>query len=367
MRYTREDGCRAWLAYGNISPEPMAALLREHGSCEAVYDDFVRRGRAVLEPYAGEAQLDLLDSQSEPDAMHDMMLVMQKLDMGVMTQEDDRYPPLLRNIDDAPVTLFYRGDPDILTGRCVTMIGSRSASRAGLTATKEIAQALSGVGVRIVSGLAMGIDTAALEGGLAGGSPVAGVLGCGLDVNYPASNAGLKERIVASGGVLLSEYPPGSPALHWHFPVRNRIMSGLSSAVLMMEGGIRSGSMTTVRHALDQGREVFAYPGEAGTPWAEGAHMLLREGANYFTSAQDVLEDMGWQQAKPPEKPSGKALPPMTPEQKKIYALLLLGEMSFDQLATSTEMDSPSLSVALTMLQVMGLIESLPGKVYKAV
>lgn len=366
MRYTREDGCRAWLAYGDIAPEPMAALLREHGSCEAVYDNFVRRGRAVLAPYAGPAQIDLLDSQSEPNAMHEMLLVMQKLDMGVITQEDEGYPPMLRNIDNAPMTLFYRGDPDILFGRCVTMIGSRSASRAGLNATKEIAQALSSVGVRIVSGLAAGIDSAALSGGLAGGSPVAGVLGCGLDINYPASNADLKERIVASGGVLLSEYPPGSPALPWHFPVRNRIMSGLSSAVLMMEGGIRSGSMTTVRHALDQGREVFAYPGEAGTPWAEGAHMLLREGANYFTSAQDVLEDMGWQREKPPEPP-GKALPPMSPEQKKIYALLHLGEMSFDQLASSTEMDPSSLSVALTMLQIMGLIESLPGKVYKAV
>ena len=366
MRYTREDGCRAWLAYGDISPKPMAALLREHGSCEAVYDDFVRRGRAVLEPYTGPAQLDLLDTQSDPDAMHSMLLTMQKLDMGVITREDDRYPYLLQNIDDAPMTLFYRGDPDILSGHCVTMIGSRSASRAGLNATKAIAQELSSAGVRIVSGLAMGIDTAALTGGLAGGSPVAGVMGCGLDINYPAGNVKLRAQIISSGGVLLSEYPPGSPALPWHFPVRNRIMSGLSSAVLMMEGGVKSGSMTTVRHALDQGREVFAYPGEAGTPWAEGAHMLLREGANYFTSAQDILEDMGWQREKPPET-LGKALPPMTPEQKKIYELLLLGEMSFDQLAASAEMDSPSLSVVLTMLQIMGLIESLPGKVYKAV
>ena len=366
VRYSREDGCRAWLAYGDISPEPMAVLLREYGSCEAVYDAFLLKGRAVLEPYAGPAQLDLLASQSAPDAMHAMMLAMQKLDMGILTLDDERYPDTLRNIADPPMTLFYRGAPGCLTERCVTVIGARKASLASVSATQGITRALSASGVHIVSGMAMGIDTAAMQGGLEGGSPVIGVLGCGLDVDYPVENGALKERIVASGGVLLSEYPPGTPALPWHFPVRNRIMSGLSRAVLMMEGRIRSGSMTTVQHALDQGREVYAYPGEAGTEWAEGAHRLLREGANYFTSAEDILEDMGWLSSKPTE-PRKKELPPMSPEQNKVYALLLRGEMSYDQLAASSGLDTPSLSGALTMLQIMGLVRSLPGKAYKAV
>ena len=342
----------------------MSALLREYPSCEAVYDTFRQRGRAVLEPYTGAAELELLVTRSEPDAMHDMMLTMQKLEMGILSREDDDYPSALHQITDPPFQLFYRGDLGCLSGRCVTIVGSRKASRAGVTATHNIARDLSAHGVCVVSGLAMGIDTAALKGGLEGGTPTVGVMGCGIDVDYPASNAELKERIIASGGLLLSEYPPGSPALRWHFPIRNRIMSGLSSAVLMMEARIRSGSMTTVQHALDQGREVFAYPGESGTAWAEGAHQLLREGANYFTSAEDVLEDLGWSSGQP-LPPSPKALPALTPEQQKIYSLLQHGEMSFDQLAVSAGMDAPTLTGTLTMLQIMGLIESLPGKAYK--
>lgn len=368
MRYTREDGCRAWLSHGAIQPEAMDALMQTFGSCEAVYDAFLKTGRAVLERYVGTDQLDLLETQSQPDAMHEMMLIMQRMDMGILTPDDERYPDDLMHIADPPHTLFYRGDPDCLIGRCVTMVGSRKASFAGIKATSAIAKALSENGVRIISGLAAGIDTAALQGGLDGGSPVIGVMGCGLDVNYPASNDRLKEAIIARGGVLLSEYPPGTPALAWHFPVRNRIMSGLSRAVLMMEARIKSGTMTTVQHALDQGRDVFAYPGEPGTEWAEAAHALLREGARFFTSAQDILEDMGWLSHKPPATEATLKEPPsLSPEQRQVYSLLKRGELSYDQLAVSSGLDSPTLSGVLTMLQIMGLIQPLPGKVYKTV
>lgn len=364
MRYTREDGCRAWLAYGDIQPEPMAALLEEFGSCEAAYDRFRAQGPSALKAYAGEGQLKRLSERSTKDPMHEMMLVMQRLEIGIFSQDDPAYPDALRNIPDPPFQLFYRGNPDCLSNRCVTMIGSRKSSRTGETAAYTVAKELSANGVCIVSGLALGIDTAAIKGGLDGGTPVAGILGCGLDVDYPAANRALKERIIAAGGVLLSEYPPGVKALPHHFPVRNRIMSGLSSAVLMMESGIRSGSMITVQHALDQGREVYAYPGEPGTAWAEGAHRLLREGANYFASARDVLEDMGWLSAEPAKEPP-QELPSMSPSLQKVYDLLQRGEMSYDELAVSSGMDPSTLSGALTMLQIMGLVEAQPGKVYK--
>lgn len=364
MRYTREDGCRAWLTYGEFTHEQMSSLLGEYGSCEAVYDAFLRRGRVMLERYAGAVQLELLERQSKPDAMHEMMLAMQSLNMGILTPEDYGYPDALRDIADPPYTLFYIGNPECLSDRCVTVVGSRKASRNGVEATHAIARELSANGVRIISGLAVGIDSAALQGGLEGGSPVVGVAGCGLDVDYPSGNSALKKRIVDSGGLLLSEYPPGSLAMPWHFPVRNRIMSGLSRAVLMMEARIRSGSMTTVQHALDQGKEVYAYPGDPGTEWAEGSHRLLREGANYFATAQDILEDMGWTSDRPAEPPA-KELPPMTAQQRQVYALVLRGEISFDQLAAESGLDAPTLSGALTMLQIMGLIRSLPGKVFK--
>ena len=373
MRYTREDGCRAWLTYGNISPNHLVALIHQYGSCESIYDGFRAEGREVLEPFVTKGQLDILSKQSKPEAMHEMMLTMQKWEMGIVSMDDEGYPDSLKNLSAPPYFLFYRGDLECLQGRCVTMIGARKASPAGLEATQRIARDLSRRGVHIVSGMAVGIDSAALAGGIEGGSPVIGVMACGLDRDYPVDSSPLKAMLLKNGGVMLSEYPPGTPALSWRFPLRNRIMSGLSKAVLMMECRIRSGSMSTVNHALDQGREVFAYPGETGSVWAEGAQQLLREGANYFTSAQDVLEDLGWMsasesfEARPTLPTHERKLPVMTPSQQQLYECLLDGERSYDQLAAATGFDASTLSVALTMLQIAGLVQSLPGKVYKAV
>lgn len=250
-------------------------------------------------------------------------------------------------------------------GKCVSVVGSRKASPQGVEVTQKICRELSQAGVTIVSGFAMGIDTAAHEGCLEGGSPTAAVLSAGIDVDYPADNAALKERIVKNGGVLLSEYPPGFRSNKFVFQVRNRIIAGLGKALLMMESRIQSGSTLTVHHALDQGREVYAYPGIPGTEWAEGAHQLLREGANYFTSAQDILEDLGWEDDLPqPTIQQKKELPPLSDDQRRVYTLLSQGELSFDQLADQSGLASPALSVALTMLQMMGLVRAMPGKAY---
>lgn len=366
MRYTREDGCRAWLAYAMLRPETAAELLDEFGCAEAVYDRFIRSGAGFLrERGVNGAAVEELRERADSHRMHDMMLTMQRLQIGIMSQKDAVYPDALRHIPQPPVLLFYRGNPDCLMGKCVAVVGSRTASPQGLAVTQSICRELSSAGVTIVSGLAMGIDAAAHEGCLEGGSPTAAVLACGMDVEYPQENLELRERIVASGGVLLSEYPLEMHSGKHVFQMRNRIMSGLSKAVLLMEARIKSGSMITVQHALDQGRDVFAYPGVPGSEWAEGAHQLLREGAIYFTSAQDVLEDLGWAEDAPaPTRQQKQALPSMTEEQRHIYSLLGGGEMSFDELAAASGLPVPSLSVALTMLQMMGVIRAMPGKTY---
>lgn len=365
MRYTREDGCRAWLTYGMFRADTMADLLNEYDSAEAIYDRFLQKGSGFLKQYTGEGGLARLQEQAAPDKMHEMMLCMQRHNMGIIAQNDPGYPEMLKYIQQPPTLLFYRGYLDCLNGKCIAVVGSRRASTQGVEATQRVCKELSLAGVTIVSGLAIGIDTAAHEGCLAGGSPTAAVLGCGIDVNYPVDNEGLKESIVLNGGVLLSEYPPGTHANKQVFQVRNRLISGLARALLMMESRIQSGSMLTVQHALDQGREVYAYPGLPGTEWAEGAHQLLREGANFFTSAQDVLEDLGWEkQQMSSVKRVEKPLPQMTDDQRKVFSLLSRGEMSFDQLTVSANMSAAELTVALTMLQMMGLIKALPGKVY---
>lgn len=366
MRYTREDGCRAWLTYGLLQPETAASLLAHYGSAEAIYERFVSgNGKFLKEHKVGDAAISALAAHISQECMHDMMVTMKRLNVGILAMDDAQYPESLRDIPQPPALLFYRGDPDCLLGKCIAVVGSRTASPQGMATTRRICCDLSRAGVTVVSGLAMGIDAASHEGCLEGGSPTAAVLACGMDVDYPLDNVDLRERIVQSGGVLLSEYPFGMRSGKHIFAMRNRLMSGLGKAVLMMEARIRSGSMLTVQHALDQGKDVFAYPGVPGSEWAEGAHQLLREGAIYFTSAQDVLEDLGWAGDTPiPVAQTLKELPPMTDEQRKLYTLLGRGEMSFDELAAESGLPIPNISVSLTMLQMMGLIRAMPGKSY---
>lgn len=365
MRYTREDGCRAWLTYGLIRADVLSELLAEHGSAEAIYNRFTSEGSGFLRDKISEFSIAQLLQQAEREKMHEMLVVMKKHNMGILAQQDALYPDSLLNMQSPPALLFFRGDLDFLMGKCIAVVGSRKASPQGIEVTQNICCELSQAGVTIVSGFAMGIDTAAHEGCLRGGSPTAAVLSSGLDVDYPIENVQLKEDIIKTGGVLLSEYPPGFRANKYVFQVRNRIIAGLGKALLMMESQIRSGSTLTVHHALDQGKEVYAYPGIPGTEWASGAHQLLREGANYFTSAQDILEDLGWNdELSQPIMQQKKELPPLTEEQRRIYSLLVQGEMSFDQLAADSGFAVPTLTVALTMLQMMGLIKAMPGKTY---
>lgn len=365
MRYSREDACRAWLTYGMFRADTLHELLDEYGSAEAIYDRFVSSGGTFLKQRAGEFSLTQLTEQAERDKMHEMLLTMQRLEMQIVAFDDPNYPASLRNMQSPPALLFYRGNLDCLMGKCIAVVGSRKASPQGLDVTRKICRELSSAGVTIISGLAMGIDAAAHEGCLDGGSPTAAVLGCGIDVDYPMENLDLKEQIVQRGGILLSEYPPGCRASKFVFQVRNRIIAGLGRALLMMESRIQSGSMLTVHHALDQGKDVYAYPGIPGTEWAEGAHQLLREGAIFFTGAADILEDMGWENdSSLTTVKQNKELPPMSDQQRCIYTLLSQGELSFDQLAAETNMAVPDLTVALTMLQMMGLVKAMPGKSY---
>ena len=313
MKYTREDGCKAWLTYGAFDADQLSQLLADFKTAEQVYDYFLTHGGTFLKKYTSAYGIEQLKEHASRELMHEMLLTMQKHDMGVISQDAPDYPDSLRNIPSPPAILFYRGNLQCLRGKCISVVGSRHASVQGIEATKSLCAELSQNGVTIISGLAMGIDTAAHEGCLNGGSPTVAIMSCGIDVDYPIENAGLKEAIVEHHGVLLSEYPPGTRANRYVFQVRNRIISGLSRALVMMESRIQSGSMLTVQHALDQGREVYAYPGIPGTEWAQGAHQLLREGANYFTSAQDILEDLSWES------------PPAAPEstKKKLYNIFI--------------------------------------------
>ena len=371
MRYTREDGCRAWLSRAGLSYRCLSRLLEEHEMfAEAVYEDFLAEGEEMAEEYRiPPTALSRMRKYSQRQEMHQVLVAMQKKDMGILCPADEKYPDALRSLEDQPLLLYYIGEPDCLMSRCITMVGSRSASMQALEATERFARDFSAHGATVVSGLAYGIDSAAHRGCLSGGSPTAAVMACGLDVAYPVGNEALRRELLDGGGVLLSEYAPGTPALGYNFPVRNRIMSGLSRAVVMMECRVQSGTMRTVNHALEQGRDVYAWPGRIGTEWGEGAHQLLREGALFFTESADILKDLGWADEAGPSpekrKKAKEQLPPMSEEQRRIMkALALSEELSYDQLAQQTGLDPAALSIHLTMLQLSGLIKSMPGKMF---
>jgi len=369
VRYSREDGCLSWLTYGLLGADKTRELLKEYGSAEEVYDQFIRTGGSFLKKHRiTDTAIGYLKDHASNDAMHTMMITLQQLDIGILTENDPQYPDSLREIDSPPAILFYRGNPDCVMGKCVTIIGSRKCSPQGERATVKISRQLSEAGIVIVSGLAMGIDTAAHRGCLEGGSPTAAVLACGMDVDYPAENSRLSKRILESGGVLFSEYPLGFRANKHVFSVRNRIMSALGCAVIMMEAPIKSGCMLTVHHALEQGRDVYAYPGIPDTVWSEGAHHLLRDGAIYFTSASDILEDLKWESKKPvaamADIQAEYDLPPLADDQRKVYSILCSGEKTFDELVYETGLTATEISAALTMLQIMGLINANHGNSY---
>ena len=202
------------------------------------------------------------------------------------------YPRLLAEIADPPECIWIRGNDALLSRLTVAVIGARAASQEGLIAAREISMDLARAGVVVVSGLARGIDSAAHQGALDGGGDTIAVLGTGIDLVYPAENAVLSERI-ASSGLLVTEFAPGSHPEDWHFPRRNRIISGLSKAVVVVEAKEKSGSLITARLAADQGRDVMAVPGTIVGGRNRGANALLRDGAKLVESAVDILQELG--------------------------------------------------------------------------
>ena len=212
-----------------------------------------------------------------------------KRDIGVLPVLDSAYPKRLRNSPDAPIVLYYKGVlPDWEARPFIGVVGTRKASAYGLQVAHQLGSQIASCGGFVVSGGAAGGDTAAMQGAMAAGYPVVGVLGCGVDVVYPYSNRKLFEAIVKEG-CLISEYPPGTEARSWHFPARNRIISGVSNGVLVVEAPQKSGALITARFALEQGRDVFVVPGNINSTTCEGSNALLKEGAAPVLTGWDVV------------------------------------------------------------------------------
>jgi DNA processing protein len=280
----------------------------------------------------------------------------------VVTLADPDYPPQLLEIADPPPLLYVKGDPTILRRPALAVVGSRNATAQGLKDARAFAESLSAAGLTIVSGLALGVDTAAHEGGLAGGSGSIAVVGTGLDIVYPAANRLLAHRL-AQGGALVSEFPLGSPARAQHFPRRNRIISGLARGVLVVEAALRSGSLITARLAAEQGREVFAIPGSIHSPLSKGCHRLIKEGAKLVESAQDILEELGLAAAVPAAAEGGN----QAGREPEFLRHMGHEPCGVDTLVERTGLTPERVSAILLELELAGHVAALPGGLYQAI
>ena len=277
----------------------------------------------------------------------------------------EELPPCLKEIADSPQRLFYRGHQEVLLHEPkVAVIGTRQPTSYGQKLAEQVGRALAEAGVRVVSGLARGIDGLVQRAVVAAGGETIAVLGSAIDNIRPISNRSLAEDIVRRG-IIVSEYEPGLEFRHWHYPARNRIISGLSRAVVIIEAGEGSGTLITARYALDQGREVLAFPGPVDSALSAGTHALIREGARLVRNSRDILEDLGLGGAL--ELPFEKS--PVSPYNDEEINDPVLGCLSGTPLSLETLVEKSGLELAelsrlLLQEEIAGRIRQLPGPCY---
>jgi len=405
-----------WLAHRpGVSERMKVRLLQHFRDPEEVF--FADRGAIDhIEGITEEAKTSLMEK--ELITAERILEDCRREKLGILTYQDAAYPIRLKNIADPPLVLYYKGQlPEFDALPVIGVVGTRKASPYGLQTAKRMGYQIGKCGGVVVSGMAYGIDGMAMAGALTAGQVAVGVLGCGADIVYPVSNRALF-RDVEAHGCILSEFAPGTPPAKWTFPKRNRIISGLSCGVLVIEAPDRSGSLITARLAADQGRDVFAVPGNIDIPTFTGSNRLLRDGAIMVSSGWDVVSEYeglypdkirrtdkpGRQTAYPDEvekqveipalkvaqsaevpgkkkkiqkEPEKKdidkaASPPysdvntilagLSPEGKQIVSCLTEGERLVDDVIAETGLTTGKLLAALTMLELKGIIKRLPGK-----
>ena len=283
--------------------------------------------------------------------------------IGFVTEEDEIYPEKLRKLYSSPRFFYYKGT---IPGEepVLAIIGARNCSNYGSETAGRIAKELAEQGVGVVSGLAYGVDKAAHDGALTGGGKTYGILGCGVDVCYPRNHYVTYEKIIATGGGIISEYPPGTQPLSCFFPQRNRIIAGLSDGILVTEARKKSGTLITVSFGLEYGKNIYAVPGRIDDALSEGCNYLLKEGAKPVTCARDILEDMDVR-VKGKKKGRKSGMPELSEEEKKVYRCLSYHLKHMDEISDSTGLAFFELAKILDKLLAKGCIKR-QGQAYYA-
>ena len=344
-----------------VAPRTLRTLLASFGSPQALLE----ASREEIERLAGERVAQAFVRGCDARELERAVDWLSREGHDLIPLGDARYPPRLLEIPDPPAVLYVSGHADLLVRDGFAIVGSRNASPQAAADAYAFAHALSDASLPIVSGLALGIDSWAHRGGLAGASSSIAVMGTGPDGCYPRAHRALLAEIERHG-CAISEFPLGTPPRPGNFPRRNRLITGMSLGVLVVEAGLPSGSLTTARHALEQGREVFAMPGSIHSPHAKGCHWLIKQGAKLVEEANDVLEEL--------RLPSrARPLVPSAPPVERAHAddallrTMAHGPMSMDQLARHSGLASAALAARMTQLELEGRISALPGGMYQRI
>jgi DNA processing protein len=284
----------------------------------------------------------------------------------VITQESSSYPRSLREIHAPPIVLYVWGELEERDQHAIGIIGARRTTHYGMESAKRLAYQLAYAGLTVVSGLARGIDTAAHQGALAAKGRTIAVIGSGLARLYPPENAALAEKIRTGNGAIVSEFSMEIEPDRQTFPMRNRIISGWSHGILVVEAGLNSGALITAAQALEQGRSVYAVPGHINAPSAIGSNRLIQQGAKLVMDASDILDDLQilLPETKPSPEAAARPLPPLSEEERRIYDAIDASETSIDDIAERAKLPSAAVSSTLLQLELKRLVKQLPGKYF---
>ena len=367
MRPTQAEDIAAWVRLAQtsgIGPVIARKLLAEFGLPENIFV----AGYGTLQKHVPERIAQALSAPAPSELQAQIERTLEWLSQAgnhLLTLADATYPPALLNIPDPPLMLYVKGRAELLSAPSLAVVGSRNATAQGSANAENFAKALSRAGLTIVSGLALGIDTAAHRGGLQGAGSTIAVIGTGADIVYPARNRSLAHQI-ADEGCIVSEHPLGTPAIAANFPRRNRIISGLARGVLVIEAAAQSGSLITARLGAEQGKEVLAIPGSIHSPLSKGCHLLIKQGAKLVESAQDVLEELRLPSVAATDSASSANDEASTNSPDKLLLEVLgFDPVDVDNLCQRSGLDAATLSTQLLTLELDGLVERLPDGKYR--
>ena len=369
MTLVEDPSLDAWLRLTlvpGVGSESQRKLLTAFGLPEAVFS----AGYDALRCVVGSKTARLLLEADNSQAVAAARQWAQASDQHIVTLADTAYPRALLDIADPPTLIYVRGRLDLLQRPALAIVGSRNPTPQGIKNAENFSAALAQSGLIIVSGLALGIDTAAHLAALSVQGDTIAVIGTGIDRIYPARNLDLARRIVKQG-CIISEFPLGTPAVAHNFPRRNRLISGLARGVLVVEAAAESGSLITARLAGEQGKEVFSIPGSIHSPQARGCHKLIKQGAKLVETVQDILEELDWHD-QPSEKGQASASPLPTPsvtatgqeaqtDADELLTLIGFDPCSIDELAARSGLSIEILSQQLLQLELDGHLANLPG------